>query len=86
MAKGLMIVAGPADKGGSDVEQQERRNALRAFFSAAQSGDIEAGMKAWARMGECGPPPTESMPDEDEAEAPDIAPKGKKTSMYREED
>jgi hypothetical protein len=89
MTKGLAIlVGGPPKEQGSDIQDEERKNALRAFMSAVQNGDVQQGLKAWARMDACGPP---SMPSDDEEGAPDNAPmdekpsKGK-TSMYREED
>jgi hypothetical protein len=86
MNKGLVIeVDGPPKKGGSDVEDQERRNALRAFMSAVQNGDVEQGLKAWARMDACGPAPSAEEPSDD-AGLSDNPPKGGKTSMYRDEE
>lgn len=92
MAKGLAIVIGgppkPDDNGGGDINDQERRNALRAFMSAVQNGDVEQGLKAWARMDACGPPSADEGSDEMDAGVSDNAPKGGKPkgSMYREED
>lgn len=89
MKKGIAIMLGGGEEpeaeteGGMDVQGEERRSALSAFFKAAQAGDVEGGLKAWARMGECGPPPLES--GEDEAE--DIGPeetKPAKRGIYRE--
>jgi hypothetical protein len=91
MKSGLTLMIGgskkPEKTEGMDVENEERRSALRAFMSASQNGDVEQGMKAWARMGACGAPPVSS--DEEPEEESDNAPEGKKPgkgSMYREED
>jgi hypothetical protein len=89
MTKGLAILVGSPPKAkDSDIENQERENALRAFMSATQNGDVQQGLKAWARMSACGPPPMPSDDGEGESDNPpmDEKPSKGKTSMYREED